>query len=68
MKLVDNKTGQEICHGDIRETFTGKKVRVLSYSPSRGNGKVHVEHVEGKFRQEYFPHVIGARIEFEEFE
>ena len=62
MKLIDNKTGKEICYGDERITFSGNKVIVKSIT----DNLVHVEHVSDKVRAQYYPHVIGARIEFEE--
>jgi hypothetical protein len=65
-KLVDEKTGKEICPGDLRQTFRGTSVTVVSLHPPHtpaSSGKVTVReaHGEHQWGVTYYPSVIRAK-------
>lgn len=66
MKLVDEKTGQEIKAGDKVTTFRGEKGTLVSWAPPRtinSSGKVTVKFGKHDIHgREFYPSVIGAKI------
>jgi hypothetical protein len=59
LRAIDEKTGLEIKPGDIVKTFRGEEVAFVFARPRR----VIVQHLLSGNQQEFFPSVIGARLE-----
>ena len=61
MRLVYEKTGEEVKVGDAVTAFHGRNVKVLQFKHRHpgSNGKVTV--TEDKWMQEYYVSVIGAK-------
>lgn len=63
--LIDDETEEEIALPAIRRTFRDEPVEV-SFAPplhQGSTGRVTVRVLPGKMMMEYFPSVVGARIE-----
>lgn len=61
MRLIDTTTGKEIVPGDKVKTFRGDEATLVSFDARR----VYIQFTYG-WKQEFFPSIIGAKIEIEE--